>query len=60
MGVAVMAVGKLPMAPLLLLVIQVLVGGAVYVVLSVIVKNESFFYLLGYIKPVLKRNKNGG
>lgn len=59
MGVAVMAVGKLPMAPLLLLAIQVLVGGTVYVVLSVIVRNESFFYLLGYIKPVLKRNKNG-
>lgn len=55
MGAAVMAVGKLPMAPLLLLVIQMLAGVLVYVGLSIAVKNESFFYLLGYVKALLKR-----
>lgn len=55
MGIVVMLAGRLPAAPLLLLVIQVLVGGTVYVALSILFKNESFFYLLGYLKSFLKR-----
>ena len=55
MGIAVMMVGRLAIAPLLLLVIQILAGGAVYVALSILFKNENFFYLLGYLKPYLKR-----
>lgn len=55
MGAAVMALGNLPVAPLLLLVIQVLAGAAVYVGLSLLVKNESFFYLLRYLNSFLKR-----
>ena len=55
MGAAVMALGSLPVAPLLLLVIQVLAGAAVYVGLSLLFKNESFFYLLRYLNSFLKR-----
>ena len=55
MGLVVMLVGRLPIPALPLLVIQVLVGGAAYVSLSVLFKNESFFYLLRYVKPFLKR-----
>lgn len=56
MGAVVMLVGRLTMAPLLLLVIQILAGGTVYVVLSILFKNENFFYLLKFVKPFLKRN----
>ena len=55
MGAVVMLVGRLTMAPLLLLVIQILVGGAAYVAMSILTKNENCFYLLGYVKAFLKR-----
>ena len=55
MGAVVMVVGWLPVAPLLLLLIQAVVGGAVYVALSILFRNENFFYLLGALKQLLKR-----
>ena len=55
MGIVVMLVGRLPIPALPLLVIQVLVGGAAYVALSILFRNESFFYLLRCVKPFLKR-----
>lgn len=55
MGVVVMLVGRLSITPLLLLMVQILAGGVVYVGLSVLSKNENFFYLLGFIKSFLKR-----
>ena len=51
----VMLVGRLPISALPLLVLQIFVGGAAYVALSILFKNESFFYLLRYVKPFLKR-----
>ena len=55
MVIVVMLVGRLSIAPLLLLVLQVLVGGAVYLALSVLLKNESFLYLLNLLIALLKR-----
>jgi len=55
MGVAVMLVGRMAIAPLALLMLQIAAGGIVYVGLSILSKNENFFYLLGYLKPFLKR-----
>jgi hypothetical protein len=55
MGIAVMLIANLPIPKLLLLVIQIVTGGVVYVALSIFSKNESFFYLLGYLKAFLKR-----
>ena len=55
MGCVVTLVGKLAMPLILLLPLQVAVGGAVYVALSLVTRNENFYYLLDYIKTMLKR-----
>ena len=41
----------------LMLIVQVIVGAVIYVALSAIFKVESFRYLLGMIKGILKRGK---
>lgn len=55
MGIIVMLVGQLNIAPFLLLILQVAVGVIVYVALSVLTKNENFYYLIEYLKLFLKR-----
>jgi len=55
MAAAVILVGKLAMSTWLLLGLQVLVGGGVYVLLSILTKNENFRYLLGFCKQMLHR-----
>lgn len=55
MGVAVILVGKLALSSWLLLMLQVLAGGGVYVLLSILTKNENFYYLLSFCKKLLKR-----
>ena len=55
MGVIVTLAGKLPIPLIVLLPLQVLIGAAVYVCSSLITKNENFYYLLDYIKTMLKR-----
>lgn len=55
MGSAVILVGQLEMSRFLLLFAQIVVGVVVYVLLSVLTKNENFFYLIDYIKMFLNR-----
>lgn len=55
MGAAVMLVGKISMPLMILLPVQVLAGVAAYVALSLITRNENIYYLLDYIKSILKR-----
>lgn len=55
MCVLVVLVGKLPMAPGLRLLAQILTGAVVYVGLSVATKNESFRYLLNFGKQLWNR-----
>ena len=55
MGISVFAVGRLPVPVLLLLVIQVASGIAVYVGMSILFRNENFCYLLNFLKSYLKK-----
>lgn len=56
MGVAVYAVNYLAIMPLLKLGLQLVVGAMVYVVLSIVTRNENFYYLLKMLKQYfLKR-----
>lgn len=55
MGAVVLFMNKLPLAPILLLPLQVLAGAIIYVLLSVITRNENLKYLLGTGKQFLKR-----
>lgn len=54
MGVVVLFMNRIPVSPMLMLVLQVLVGAAIYVGLSAISKNENFMYLLGMVKQLRK------
>lgn len=54
MGVVVLFMNRIPVSPVLMLVLQILAGALIYVVLSVITKNENFMYLLGMVKHVRK------
>lgn len=53
MGAAVMAVGMLQLSAFVLLPLQILAGVAVYVLLSLLTRNENFQYLLGIILQLL-------
>ena len=55
MCLIVVLLGRLPLAPLPLLLVQVVSGGAVYVLASAVTRNESFFYLLDFLRHSLKR-----
>lgn len=55
MCAAVLLVGTLQINKLLLLVVQVAVGFAVYVALSLVTKNDSFYYILNLIKSYVKK-----
>ena len=55
MGVAVIFVGQLPLSTWTLLLLQVFTGFVVYVLLSMITKNENFLYLLRFAKQLVKR-----
>lgn len=55
MGAAVMYVGRLQAAMVLVLMVQILIGVMVYVALSILTRNKNFYYLLEIIKSVLKR-----
>lgn len=60
MGVLVYLLGLLPLHRLILLIVQVLAGVAIYVFLSWILKNDSLTYILDAIKPMLKKGKLHG
>lgn len=57
MSVTVYFAGMLPLSNLLLLIVQICVGGGVYVLLSVVFRNESFFYLWNYVISFIRRRK---
>ena len=57
MGVLVLLTGTISMHPVIKLIIQILSGMVIYLLLSVITKNESFLYLIGIIKQKRKSNE---
>jgi len=57
MGAAVYAMNFISMNKLLLLILQVLAGAAVYIVISIVTRNENFKYFLDMIKKILKKGK---
>lgn len=57
MGIAIYPIGKLTLSPLLILIIQVLAGGAVYFILSLLTKNEALEYILRVMKSIVKKGE---
>ena len=55
MGISVYSVNLLNMSNIVTLVVQILLGVVVYILCSVIFKNETFKYVLNIIKSVLKK-----
>ncbi len=55
MGAAVYAMNYIPMNRALLLVLQIFAGAVVYVLISVITRNENFKYFIGVIKNFIKK-----
>lgn len=54
MGLVVLFMNRIPVSPVLMLILQILTGAVIYVVLSLILKNENFMYLLGMVKQIRK------
>jgi len=50
MAAAVYALGLIPMPIFIKLVMQIMLGAAIYIGVNLIIKNESFYYLLNTIK----------
>lgn len=57
MGAIVLLMGQIPLPSGLLLILQILTGGGVYVLLSVITRNESFLYVLNLVKQKVCKRK---
>ncbi len=58
MGICVMLIGYIPNLPLIVtLVLQIAVGGAIYILLSKLLKLESFEYMLELIKDFVSGKK---
>ena len=57
MGVVVYPISKIDLAPLAVLFLQIVAGVFVYVVISLLFRNESFFYLLNIAKQHLHKSK---
>ena len=60
MAVCVRVVRMLPLPLMLLLVVQVAVGCVVYIALSIVAKDESFYYLRAYLVDLYKRLRGHG
>lgn len=56
MAVVVLAIEMINLSPFITLVIQVILGFAVYVLLSMLFKIESFVYVINTLKPVFKKS----
>jgi len=52
MAAAIYPMQYLPIASILVLILQVISGGAIYLLLSVILKNESFYYILHAVRQM--------
>lgn len=58
MGVIVFFIGFIPISSMLLkLIIQVLIGVFIYILLAIILKNETFIYTLNNVKKLIKSSK---
>ena len=57
MGVVVYPIGFLPIPTLPLLLIQVACGGVLYIMGSALMKLEPYVYLLGIVKPMIKKRR---
>lgn len=55
MGGCVYAIGLLPLSALPIMIIQIVSGGVIYVLLSLLFKTNSFIYIKETIKNILKR-----
>ena len=54
---AVWGMNYLPVAPVLLLLVQIAAGMAIYALLSLLFRNEPFFFILGKLRGMLKRKR---
>ena len=59
MGVAVYAIGQCGINKLALLIIQVILGGVIYIVLAKILKIDAFQYLISMVGNKIKKNDSG-
>lgn len=57
MGILVLLIGKIIPHPVIKLIVQILSGMVIYLLLSVVSKNESFQYMIGIIKHKRKSNE---
>lgn len=55
MGVPVYLMSYIPLAPVVVLVLQILAGIIIYVVASVLFKVESFYFILNFVKKLFKK-----
>lgn len=60
MGIIVYFVGLIPIAEILLLLLQGVVGIVVYILLSILSKNLEFKYIIEFLKNIMKRKFNKG
>ncbi|MBE6596314.1 MAG: lipopolysaccharide biosynthesis protein [Ruminococcaceae bacterium] len=56
MGVIVYFVGLLPINLIALLCVQILCGGIIYILLCIVMRIESFYYLISMIKGLVKKH----
>lgn len=57
MGITVYSINYIKISKILILIIQVLLGVIVYLLLSIVTKNENLFYLIDYIKSYFRKEK---
>lgn len=55
MGVCISFIELLPLPVWSVLILQIGIGAAIYIIGSIVTKNDSFEYLFGSVKPFLKR-----
>lgn len=55
MCVMVLLMNQLPFNPILVMIAQIIVGAVIYLVLSILTRNESFHYLLNTLKNMKER-----
>ena len=56
MGISVYFVKYIEMSKVLLLLLQVFIGIFVYILLSIITKNENLYYLIDYVKLYFRKS----
>lgn len=59
MAMIVYAMNRIELVPLLLIVLQIIVGITVYILLSIITKNDNYAYLKNHIISIIRRRLHG-